>query len=205
MHGDPYPIYWKINAVNNYFRVSPGFQYGMFDDQILRVPQNQLYVSGNKMSNHPSWSDYQLFTAANDFASETNPDATSRRAQAMPSRLPFPAITYTDGSVADRAAEQRGCVAAGPDGRASALSVAQDVISGAAPNINPANDALLPAYNGAAPVAPTDTDADGMPGFMEISKGLTPTWRTPMPPTLDRGVHRLGGVSPRVVGESDQP
>ena len=66
--GNPYPIYWKINAVNNYFQTGPAFPYGMFDDQIMRTALNELYVSGNQMSLYPTRSDYELFYCCNDYS-----------------------------------------------------------------------------------------------------------------------------------------
>ncbi len=50
----------------------------------------------------------------------------------------------------------------------------RDTIASASPNTNPANDALLPAYSGAPPAAPADTDGDGMPDAWEIVRGLNP-------------------------------
>jgi hypothetical protein len=52
--------------------------------------------------------------------------------------------------------------------------VAANTLSGAATDTNPAGDALLPAFTGPAPAAPTDTDSDGMPDAWEISKGTNP-------------------------------
>ncbi len=174
-HGDPYPIYWKINAVNNFFQVSPGFQYGMFDENILHVPQNQLYITGNKMNIYPTRSDYQLFYCCNDYASLSNPNATSREAQAMPSRLPFPAITYTPtDQLRTVLLNTAGSWPRDPMDTRLLSNVAQNTISGSPPNVNPAGDALLPAYTGSAPAAPTDTDADGMPDTWEVAKGLNP-------------------------------
>jgi len=83
--GNPYPIYYRLNAVNNYFRTGTLFPYGMWDDQILRAPSapgNQLYVSGNEMSLYPTRRDYALFYCCNDYPMETSPDNTSRNAVA---------------------------------------------------------------------------------------------------------------------------
>ncbi len=93
--GNPYPIYWDLNAVNNYFRVGNQFPYGMFDDQILRVAGNRLYVSGNQMSGYPTRSDYDLFYCCNDYPAVADPDDSSHRAQKLTSRHDFSTITYT--------------------------------------------------------------------------------------------------------------
>lgn len=173
--GNPYPIYWNINAVNNYFKTGTNFQYGMFDDQILGVAGNQLYVSGNEMSRYPSRSDYELFYCCNDYPSVAQPDGTSRQAQARTSRHPFPAITYTPTDMVRAVLlDTVGAWPRDPMDTRLLQSVAQDTISTAPPNTNPANDALLPAYSGAAPAAPPDTDEDGMPDAWEIAKGLDP-------------------------------
>jgi len=173
--GNAYPIYWKLNAVNNFFRTGPQFQYGMFDDQILRVAGNQLYVSGNKMSLYPTRSDYELFYCCNDYRSVANPAGSSGRAQQLLARHPFPAITYTPTDMLTAVLLNRaGAWPRDPMDTRLMQSVAQNTISSASPNTNPANDALRPPYTGAPPSAPADTDGDGMPDAWEIVKGLNP-------------------------------
>ncbi len=169
------PIYWKLNAVNNFFRTANGFQFGMFDDQILNVGRNELFISGNTMSLYPSRSDYQLFYCCNDYPSEASPDATSRRALARPARHPFPAITYTPtDQLRTVLLNTGGAWPRDPMDIRLMQSVASNTISSAPIATNPANDALLPPYSGAAPAPPADTDSDGMPDTWEIGKGLNP-------------------------------
>ncbi len=179
--GQPYPIHYRLNAVGNVFRTGPAFPYGMWDDQILRAPSaggNELFVSGNTMSLYPGRGDYQLFHCCNDYAGETAPDATSRSATARTTRHPFPTITYTDAAaLRETLLAQAGAFPRDPMDQRLVLPVVEDRIDPAAPNTNPAGDALLPAYTGDAPAAPADSDLDGMPDAWETAHGLDP--RTP--------------------------
>ena len=173
-HGNPYPIYWNLNAVNNYFRTRTGFPYGMFDDAIMRTPLNRLYVSGNMMSAYPGLSDYQLFYCCNDFTAD-GANTGAQVAQKLPSRNPFPSITYTPtGDLVNLLLNTAGAWPRDPMDIRLMRSVATNTIATAARNTNPAGDALTPAYVGAAPSAPTDTDNDGMPDTWETGKGLDP-------------------------------
>jgi len=173
--GGPQPIYWKLNAVNNLFHTANSFQYGMFDDQILNVARNELFVSGNKMDLYPSRSDYQLFYCCNDYPAETSPGTTSRQAQARTTRHPFPTITYTPtDQLRTYLLNNAGAWPRDPMDTRLMSFVASNTISSAPPNTNPAGDGLLPAYVSSPPAAPTDTDADGMPDSWEVTKGTNP-------------------------------
>ncbi|MGV0991361.1 MAG: Ig-like domain-containing protein [Mycobacterium sp.] len=173
--GDPYPIYWNLNAVNNYFQTDNAFPYGMFDDLILRRAANRLFISGNKMNLYPARSDYQLFYCCNDYSSVTDPSNSAGLAQQLPTRNPFPAITYTPtDQLRTVLLDTAGAWPRDPMDIRLLGPVATSTISGAPPNANPAGDALLPAYSGTAPAAPTDTDNDGMPDSWETANGLNP-------------------------------
>ena len=173
--GGSRPIYWRLNAVNNLFHTANGFQFGMFDDQILNVARNELFVSGNKMNLYPSRSDYQLFYCCNDYPAETSPDATSRRAQARTTRHPFPTITYTPtDQLRVVLLNTAGAWPRDPMDTRLMSFVAANTLSGAATDTNPAGDALLPAFTGPPPAAPVDADSDGMPDAWEIAKGTNP-------------------------------
>jgi hypothetical protein len=174
--GDPYPIYWNLNAVNNVFHVGSSFPYSMFDDLILRRAGNHLFVSGNTMNLYPTRSDYQLFYCCNDYASVTDPGNSSGLAQKLTTRNPFPAITYTPtDQLQNVLLNTAGAWPRDPMDTRLMSFVASNTISGAPPNTNPAGDGLLPAYVGSPPAAPTDTDADGMPDSWEVTKGTNPT------------------------------
>ena len=178
-NGDPYPIHWKINAVNNYFRTGPSFPYGMFDDQIMRDPVNQLYVSGNRLSGYPTRLDYQLFYCCNDYAALSDSDVAAvvadQQAQKRTIRHPFPTITYTPtDQLRTVLLNTAGAWPRDPMDARLMQNVAVNTIATAGIDINPAGDALRPAFSGTAPAPPADTDSDGMPDSWEVAKGLNP-------------------------------
>ena len=177
--GQPYPVYYRLNAVNNYFRTGAAFPYGMWDDQILRAPSapgNQLYVNGNEMSLYPGRRDYALFYCCNDYAAETFLDNTPRDVVARTTRHAFPEISYTPASQLRSVLPGRvGAFPRDPMDRRLLAPVRENRIDAAPIDANPAADALLSAYAAPDPPAPADIDNDGMPDAWEVAKGLNPS------------------------------
>jgi len=176
--GQPYPAYFRLNAVNNMFRTRSIFPYAMWDDQILRsslsAAGNVIHASGNAMNLYPDRGDFALFYCCNDYPL-ASPSNSALPAIARTERHAFPGITYTAASaLRARTVAQVGAFPRDPmDTRLLAPLVA-DRITESLRNVNPANDALLPAYAGAAPSPPSDTDNDGMPDDWETARGLNP-------------------------------
>ncbi|MCW1959127.1 MAG: Ig-like domain-containing protein [Mycobacterium sp.] len=182
--GRPYPIYWRMNAVNNYFRTASGFPFGMFDDQIMRTPINELYFIGNMMNLYPTRSDYELFYCCNNYPdlspSEVSDLVAAQLAQKRATRHPFPTITYTPtDQLRTFLLNSAGAWPRDPMDIRLMRSIATNTIATAPIDRNPAGDALQPAYSGAAPAAPVDSDGDGMPDTWETANGLDPAVPNP--------------------------
>lgn len=137
--GEPYPIYWNLNAVNNYFQTSAAFPYSMFDDLILRRSGNNLYVSGNKMNLYPARSDYQLFYQRNDHSSGDQSGWLSRAgASTRPPVNALSAITYTPtDQLRTVLLDTAGAWPRDPMDTRLLGFVAANTFSGAPPNTNP--------------------------------------------------------------------
>ena len=176
--GRPYPVYFRLNAVNNAFHTRRSFPFGMWDDQILRSPLsargNSIYTIGNSMNLYPRRRDFALFHCCNDYASTSLGNAPGL-ATARRQRHTFPAVSYTPAiALRQRAVAQIGALPRDPMDTRLLGPVAANRILATARNVNPANDALRPAFRGAAPASPRDFDADGMPDAWEVSRGLNP-------------------------------
>ena len=178
-NGNPYPLHFRLNAVNNVFRPRAGFRYGMWDDAILRVPasapRNYLFVRGNRLMTDALRRDYALFHCCNDFREASTMNGP-RLAHALASRHAFPGISYTPTSdLRDRLAARAGAFPRDPMDRRLMNSVRLNRIDPTRSDTNPAADALKTAYPGAPPAPPIDRDNDGMPDAWETAHGLNPT------------------------------
>jgi hypothetical protein len=176
--GRPFPIYHALNIVNNQFHTRANFPYGMFDDAILRNPasarRNSLFVSGNRMDSLPDRSGYSLFYCCNDFP-QAQPDDSPNLAQARNRRHTFPRITYTSvQNLRRNLVAEAGAFPRDPMDRRLLLPIRMNRITPSRTDQNPADDALLPAYEGNPPPPPQDTDLDGMPDDWEIAHNLDP-------------------------------
>ena len=67
----------------------------MFDDQILNVARNELFVSGNQMSLYPSRSDYQLFYCLQRLSDRNQSERYVAPGAGPDHPASFPAITHT--------------------------------------------------------------------------------------------------------------
>jgi len=175
----PYPLHFRLNAVNNIFRPRSSFPYGMWDDAILRIPasaeRNYLYVRGNRLATDPVRRDYALFHCCDDFRTATT-ENSSRLATAKDRRHAFPSIIYTPvKQLRGRLARTAGAFPRDPMDQRLMQAVRRNQIAAARSDINPAGDTLETSYRGTPPTPPSDRDNDGMPDSWERSRGLDPS------------------------------
>ena len=170
------------NFVNNLSVVRSSMCHGMFRDLMLGFSNNELFVSGNKLSRFPNYADYDLFYCCNDFCTSPNhPNRELGKAVRRSTRFPYPAITYT--ATADLLANLRSTVGAfnphstrrrDPMNRRLLQPLLDNVIdSRPIDGRDYYQDAFRLDFT-TAPAAPKDTDSDGMPDSWETAQGLNP-------------------------------
>jgi hypothetical protein len=170
----PYRV--RANIVGNRFVARSSYPYGMFLHDLLDVADNQLYVSDNRLSRYPSWSDYQLFYCCNDFASQ-GPNADLGVAQRRSTRhpFPFPSTYMAQSSLAAYIPTHAGAQPLDKLDRRwrdSALGGLPPAVDWGTPL---GNDDFDLDFNPANPPAPpADSDGDGMPDAFEQNNGLNP-------------------------------
>lgn len=165
----------NMNYVNNFFYVRPDFPYAMLSGDFGSAPDNTYYLRGNQLSLYPDYADSQLIYCCNDF-DLYHPNAEPIAGQLLPERLPFPPISYTDTAALTEAI---GATAGAFPRDAMDQRYAESLRSGIIPNVphdRPvADDAFALTFDPQhPPLAPLDSDQDGMPDDWERRHGLDP-------------------------------
>lgn len=165
------PIHYQINRVGNFSVAPPVNRFGQIWMR-SRAAGTTAYFADNRSSLWPALADWQLNYCCNDFSVA---NAGVRPSWALAARHPFPAVTVMPSSaVAAYAVAHAGAFPRDPMDRRLMDFVARGVIDPRPSDRNPAGDALLPAFSGAAPAPPADGDGDGMADDWERAHGLDP-------------------------------
>jgi pectate lyase len=172
------PYRQHLNLVNNEMQVRASFPYGMALHDLLDVADNQLFVSGNRLSRYPAYVDYQLFYCCNDFAGNA-PNTDPGSAQQLPTRHPHGNVSYIAGAaLRNDLLGNVGAYPLDPMDRRIRANVASGVIDPVSYELPLANDPFDLDFPAASPPAPpVDSDSDGMPDAFEIQHaalGLNP-------------------------------
>lgn len=172
------PYRLRLNMVGNRAQVRANYAFGLFSIDLLDEPENQLYLSGNRISRYPDFSDYQLGYCCNDFP-DNAPNTDFGLAMRLPVAHAFPAISSPVGALEADLLGRVGAAPSDPMDRrilARAASGTPLLLPHATPE---AEDAFLLDFDdGAAPPAPLDSDTDGMPDSFEqqhAALGLNPS------------------------------
>lgn len=169
------PYLLRVNVVGNRYQTRADFPYGMFLLDYLTVAGNQLHVSDNCMSIHLGWADYQLFYCCNDFPGG-GPNTATGVATRLPTRHPFPAIGYQPGNaLASILPARSGALPQDPLNRRWRDAALAGLPAPADYGTPLANDTFdLDFDPGQPPLAPEDSDGDGMPNAFELANALNP-------------------------------
>ncbi|MDP4820902.1 MAG: fibronectin type III domain-containing protein [Saprospiraceae bacterium] len=164
-------FYLDMNIMNNLSIARPSYTNGMFHIEMLRFAANRLFVSGNRLSLYPNWSDYQLFYCCNDFHQNGPNDhfgACERKTtpHAFPVQEGIPVSDLTQQII-----RQVGAFPRDPMDNRLIGAIATGQFLNAPLDQAGADDAFLISNSDEAP---TDSDSDGMPDSWEIANGLNP-------------------------------
>lgn len=164
--------YTNLNIVENYYMPQPGYCNGMFLFQLLNIAQNDLYVSGNRVSIYPNWTDFQLFSCCNDFCT-TGPNTDPGVATHLPNRHAYPQVTYTPSTqLRSHMVANVGAFPRDAQDQRILGYINNGTFLSQANSIPGANDAFQ-ITNSTAGVLP-DADNEGMPDYWENLHGLNP-------------------------------
>jgi pectate lyase len=178
----PNPIdsfFLNLNWVNNYSMDHSTYSGGMISHDFMNFAENRFYVKGNKMSLYPTLSDYELFYCCNDFSDPGNhPNTDYGKLTQLPSRHPFPQITYTEtDQLSNYIYNNVGAFPRDSMDRRLTSFIHKGILDQTpVDTLDHYHDAYLFDFDEKNPPAPlTDTDNDGMPDYWEATHGLNST------------------------------
>ena len=165
----------NMNYTNNFSVVRNTYNGPLASADFLNNSNNKLFVSGNKMNRYSQYADYQLFYCCNDFNTNA-PNTNLGAAQKLTSRNAFPLISTTIATdLREYAIKNVGAFPRDPMDRRLINSISQNLLATQAINgVDYFNDAFQLDFT-TQPIAPTDSDNDGMPNDWETNNGLNPS------------------------------
>lgn len=174
--GSPYnpqdKLYYHLNWIGNYMRTRDDFRQGMIEKTIL-FDGFSLYVSDNRMSLYPDYSDYQIVYGNTDFFRH-HPNTEVGDAIRLQQRHPYAPVSYTssDGLI-NYMIDNVGAFPRDAMDRRLIGSLERNEIDPTHRGVRPANDGHLFDWI-TPPIPPLDSDDDGMPDWWELHNGLNP-------------------------------
>jgi hypothetical protein len=165
----------NMNYTNNFSVVRNTYNGPLASADFLNNSNNKLFVSGNKMNRYAQYADYQLFYCCNDFNTNA-PNTNLGAAQKLTSRNAFPLISPTIATdLKEYAIKNVGAFPRDPMDRRLINPISQNLLATQAINgVDYFNDAFQLDFT-TQPIAPTDSDNDGMPNDWETNNGLNPS------------------------------
>jgi len=189
LQSPPPPLHYRLNYVGNYSvqRAIPqcyglvAVEGGPTAGKPSFTQKSSIFFADDRMS-RTKRTDYELIYNDNDLCDADLSDglpygngAATRPAVARDTRHDFPAITLmpSGAGLVQHLVENAGAFPRDPMDKRLMAHPAAGTFSDAPPWVNPAGDALQPAF-ASPPAAPSDGDADGMPDAWELAHGLDP-------------------------------
>jgi hypothetical protein len=165
----------NMNYTNNFSVVRNTYNGPLASADFLNNSNNKLFVSGNKMNRYAQYADYQLFYCCNDFNTNA-PNTNLGAAQKLTSRNAFPLISPTIATdLKEYAIKNVGAFPRDPMDSRLINPISQNLLATQAINgVDYFNDAFQLDFT-TQPIAPTDSDNDGMPNDWETNNGLNPS------------------------------